>query len=241
MNQTVNIDSDELLGIYDDFVEQLTWLNEECPKIKKMYEDSQKSMAALSSDVAKQIKKIESQQQTIAILLAKITEAEGALTGLTEQIVKAENQKKNLESSLKSIETLTRKASAHLQKKKEESVFAVESTTEECLTKIHAIAKKAVASLAYEPEIDYSEINSIAFLYEKYGQHMKHPMLVKRSGWAEDSCFAVKEIKDGRAYGDQFKDGRQEFEGLNYPADDPDYSMFNGPSLDDIQEILSKS
>lgn len=243
MNNTAYEDSDEILNMYDDLLEQLIRLNDEYPQIKTMYEESKKHIESLESEISKQIKRIESLQQTIDKQQAALTKAE---TALKEQIIKAENQKESIESYLKNIESAASKAFSEIQGKKEESVSSVISTAEKCVSNIYAIIQKATSLLSDEPEIDYSDIDSIANLYEKYGKHMKNAMIVVKSGdkpWSGDYCFAVERIIGDKAFGKVFKAGKPYVGKTNtndkvYSANEAYYSIYNGPSLESIRELL---
>ncbi len=246
MSNKTAIDYDENLKLYDDLLEQLIEINNEYPKIKEMYETAKKLIEALNAEMAKHIQTIETQQKMLESQQARVEASEKKLK---EQIAKADGQKAALESHLHSIENAAKRALSDIQKKENESISAVNDAQKERNSEVFDIVKKALdVALSREPDIDYDDIDSISNLQEKYGQYMKDPMIVVKSGehpWNGDYCFAVERIEKGIAYGKVFKDGspyngRGKTNSKTYPADDETYSIYNGPSVEKILASLEQ-
>lgn len=240
------MDESEMLDLYEELVETLQQLNKEAPKIKELYDNSQKELEQARSAL----------QNVLSHAKEELTKAETAGTKKIADL--STERKKQIDEQIKTLDDVVLRA-ANLQK-----VLGVSSDTAQKINEqISGLSQKLslieesvdgqkarfsklekrigvleTAFFAPNPlmEIDYSELAPGIDLYNKYNGRIGRPVVLEKPNYTKDYCFRVSGVDEeqGVLIGRYYQMGKLYGNKTTFNYSYPYCRMFNGDTLDEV-------
>jgi len=239
------MDGSEMLDLYEELVETLQQLNKEAPKIKELYDNSQKELeqarSALQS-VLFQAKEELAKAETAGT--KRITDLSSArkkhideqIKTLDDVVLRAANLQKVLGVSSDVAQEINEKISGLSQNLSQikESLDGQKARFSKLEKRIN-ILEEAFSALNPVMEIDYSELAPGIDLYNKYNGRIGRPVVLEKPNYTKDYCFRVSGVDEeqGVLIGRYYQLGKLYGNKTTFNYTTP-CRMFNGETLDEV-------
>lgn len=224
----------EILNMYEALLLAVDQLNKDAPEIKTIYSDLEKKIKSAEEKTRKDMeamsKSFKDNEKAIKELGEGVKkDISSQLDLLSQGADIAEKLIGTVEKSQKAVDILL------------EKIIDLEAKLSKLDERTAGLKGYLSSSNVFAPIMDYDEEATMGELYNKYSAFLSHPLIVQKTNFSGDFCFAIEdEMPDGFFSGKRFRNGKQYDSGeYIYSASDL-CRLYNGPSEEKIISYYSE-